>query len=60
MSSEYLINEYMSQTDCYYASSEHDAHNNGSTHINSSGHHADSGQTSGGGHGNYYDSTLNI
>ena len=60
MSAEFLINEYMSQTECYSASAQHDAHMNGSTHTNSSGHHADSGQQGGGGHGDYYDSTLNI
>lgn len=59
MNANEMINDYMAQTSNYYASAEHDAHTNGSTHVNSSGHHADSGQIGGGGHGNYYDSSAN-
>ncbi len=60
MSAEEIIGMYMSQTGCAFASADYDAHTNGSTHLNSSGHHADSGQIGGGGHGDYYDSSLSI
>ena len=58
MSAENIIEKYMSQTGNAYASAEHYAHQNGSTHTNNSGHHADTGQTGGGGHGDYYDTSV--
>lgn len=59
MNANEMIQDYMSQTSNYYACAEHDAHTNGSTHVNSSGSHADSGQIGGGGHGDYNDSNAN-
>ena len=59
MNAKELINDYMAQTSTFYACAEHDAHTNGSTHVNSSGSHADSGQIGGGGHGDYNDSNAN-
>ena len=59
MSAESIIEMYMSQTSNAFASADHDAHSNGSTHTNSSGSHADSGLVGGGGHGDYYDTSAN-
>ena len=59
MSAEAIIEMYMAQTGSCFASADHDAHSNGSTHTNSSGSRADSGQVSGGGHGDYSDSYMN-
>lgn len=59
MSAEAIIEMYMAQTGSCFASADHDAHSNGSTHTNSSGSHADSGQVGGGGHGDYSDSYMN-
>ena len=60
MAAKSIIEMYMSQTSNAFVSANHDAHTNGSTHTNSSGSHADSGQIGGGGHGDYYDSSMNI
>ena len=59
MSAEAIIEMYMAQTGSCFASADHDAHSNGSTHTNSSGSHAVSGQVGGGGHGDYSDSYMN-
>lgn len=58
MSAENIIEMYMSQTGNTFASANHDAHSNGSTHTNSSGPHADS-SSGGSGHGDYFDTSYN-
>lgn len=55
MSIQELVDAYMAQSGNTYGTSDHDAHSNGSTHTNSSGHHADSKQPDGSGHGDHYD-----
>ncbi len=58
MSIHELAEVYISQSGSSAYHSDHDAHQNGTTHTNSSGHHADSKQTTGGGHGDHYDSRV--
>lgn len=51
---EELVNEYMAQSSNVYSYGSHDAHNNGTTHTNSSGSHSDT-KSGGGGHGDHFD-----